>query len=286
MGHNFAAITCESCKAFFRRNALSAKKFSCPFSNSCEISIITRRFCQKCRLEKCFAIGMKKEYIMSDEDKILKRMKIDQNRAKRRASNKTSSPCDEKKHSKVKIKEEWSPSSNPDVHHKYQNHLDSNFDSESDSSSIHMSSSQVSSVGHFRDVTSESSAEDIVNAIVATPKDASHVIMCLMRNQKEALSVMSKVISSPDHALTLISHFIQFPASAMLLISKIMNSPLDALSVFTQFMRLAKSSETLRFTLIKFSMSIFQFTNRCPSNNNKSNVITIGCPYIHARAYK
>ncbi|CAO1442575.1 unnamed protein product [Diamesa hyperborea] len=179
---------------------------------------------------------MKKEYIMSDEDKILKRMKIDQNRAKRRASNKTSSPHEEKKHSKVKIKEEWSPSSNPDVNHKYQNHLDSNFDSESDSSSIHMSISQVSSVGHFRDVTSESSAEDIVNAIVATPKDASHVIMCLMRNQKEALSVMSRIINSPDHALTLISHFIQFPASAMLLISKIMNSPLDALSVFTQFM--------------------------------------------------
>ena len=237
MGHNFAAITCESCKAFFRRNALSAKKFSCPFSNSCEISIITRRFCQKCRLEKCFAIGMKKEYIMSDEDKMIKRIKIDQNRAKRRASNKTSSPCEENKHSKVKIKEEWSPLSNPDVSHKYQNHVDSNFDSESDSSSINMSTSNMSSIGHFKDITSESSAEDIVNAIVAIPKDASRVIMCLMRNQKEALSVMSKIISSPDHALTLISHFIQFPASAMLLISKIMNSPLDALSVFTQFMR-------------------------------------------------
>uniref|UniRef100_A0A182IDA9 Uncharacterized protein n=1 Tax=Anopheles arabiensis TaxID=7173 RepID=A0A182IDA9_ANOAR len=87
LGYNFNAVTCESCKAFFRRNALSTKGFTCPFNENCDITIVTRRFCQKCRLEKCFRIGMKKEYIMSEEDKVLKRKKIEQNRAKKRQSN-------------------------------------------------------------------------------------------------------------------------------------------------------------------------------------------------------
>ncbi|XP_072933304.1 nuclear hormone receptor HR96 isoform X2 [Epargyreus clarus] len=84
LGYNFNAISCESCKAFFRRNALTSKEFKCPFSNNCEITVITRRFCQKCRLEKCFSIGMVKEFIMSDEDKAEKRRKIEENRAKKR----------------------------------------------------------------------------------------------------------------------------------------------------------------------------------------------------------
>lgn len=86
LGYNFNAISCESCKAFFRRNALTIKEFKCPFTNSCEITVVTRRFCQKCRLVKCLAVGMVKEFIMSDEDKAEKRRKIEQNRAKKRHS--------------------------------------------------------------------------------------------------------------------------------------------------------------------------------------------------------
>ncbi|XP_031633354.1 nuclear hormone receptor HR96 [Contarinia nasturtii] len=85
LGYNFNAVTCESCKAFFRRNALSSKDFSCPFDESCAITVVTRRFCQRCRLQKCFKIGMRKEYIMTDEDKLLKRKKIEQNRVKRKS---------------------------------------------------------------------------------------------------------------------------------------------------------------------------------------------------------
>ncbi|GLH05985.1 CSON000745 protein [Gryllus bimaculatus] len=84
LGYNFNAVTCESCKAFFRRNALKNKEFQCPFSENCEITVVTRRFCQRCRLEKCLAIGMRKDYIMSEEDKVIKREKIEQNRAKKR----------------------------------------------------------------------------------------------------------------------------------------------------------------------------------------------------------
>lgn len=87
LGHNFNALTCESCKAFFRRNALTQKSFKCPFKNQCEITTITRRFCQKCRLDKCFTIGMCKDLIMSEEDKVAKRQKIQENRVKRQYSN-------------------------------------------------------------------------------------------------------------------------------------------------------------------------------------------------------
>lgn len=80
LGYNFDAVTCESCKAFFRRNALKNKEFRCPFSNQCKITSVTRRFCQKCRLQKCFSVGMKKELIMTEEDKEKKRRKIEENR--------------------------------------------------------------------------------------------------------------------------------------------------------------------------------------------------------------
>lgn len=84
LGYNFNAVSCESCKAFFRRNALASKEFKCPFTNTCEITVVTRRFCQKCRLEKCLSVGMVKEFIMSEEDKAEKRKKIEENRAKKR----------------------------------------------------------------------------------------------------------------------------------------------------------------------------------------------------------
>lgn len=70
--------------------------FRCPFTENCNITPVTRRFCQKCRLDKCFSIGMRKEYIMSEEDKVLKRKKIEKNRAKKR------SQSDNAKASKIK----------------------------------------------------------------------------------------------------------------------------------------------------------------------------------------
>src|SRR6218665_1389103 len=39
-----------------------------------------RRFCKRCRLKKCLQIGMKKEYILTDEEKATKRRKIEENR--------------------------------------------------------------------------------------------------------------------------------------------------------------------------------------------------------------
>ncbi|CAA9993354.1 unnamed protein product [Nesidiocoris tenuis] len=82
LGYNFNAVTCESCKAFFRRNALRNKELQCPFKENCHITSVTRRFCQRCRLAKCYSAGMKRELIMSEADKESKRRKVLANKAK------------------------------------------------------------------------------------------------------------------------------------------------------------------------------------------------------------
>ncbi|VDN38099.1 unnamed protein product [Cylicostephanus goldi] len=62
-GYNFGVLTCESCKAFFRRNAVREEEITCPFSNNCGITSASRRFCQACRLRKCFAVGMNRTWL-------------------------------------------------------------------------------------------------------------------------------------------------------------------------------------------------------------------------------
>ncbi|PAA59858.1 hypothetical protein BOX15_Mlig031075g1, partial [Macrostomum lignano] len=81
LGFNFDAVSCESCKAFFRRNAAKGvEALKCPYEGNCRIDISNRRFCKRCRLRKCFDVGMKKEYILTEEEKTEKRKKIDQNK--------------------------------------------------------------------------------------------------------------------------------------------------------------------------------------------------------------
>uniref|UniRef100_A0A915EAW5 Nuclear hormone receptor HR96 n=1 Tax=Ditylenchus dipsaci TaxID=166011 RepID=A0A915EAW5_9BILA len=60
-GYNFGVLTCESCKAFYRRNCQREKQMKCPFMSICEINKMSRRFCQSCRLQKCIKVGMRKE---------------------------------------------------------------------------------------------------------------------------------------------------------------------------------------------------------------------------------
>ncbi|CAF4372118.1 unnamed protein product [Rotaria sp. Silwood2] len=61
-GYNFGAIACESCKAFFRRNARKdLNTLPCKNEGGCQITLETRRNCVACRLVKCFNSGMQRD---------------------------------------------------------------------------------------------------------------------------------------------------------------------------------------------------------------------------------
>ncbi|CAG2120821.1 unnamed protein product, partial [Medioppia subpectinata] len=86
IGKNFGAVSCESCKAFFRRNAAKVEEYICYFNDNCKIDLITRRFCRTCRLKKCFAIGMRQDWILNDNEREVRRIKIETKRLKRKHS--------------------------------------------------------------------------------------------------------------------------------------------------------------------------------------------------------
>lgn len=83
LGCNFDAISCESCKAFFRRNANKESQMKCLFDGQCKIDINTRRFCPYCRLKKCLSAGMKKHLILDVDEKKRRMEKVVKNREKR-----------------------------------------------------------------------------------------------------------------------------------------------------------------------------------------------------------
>ncbi|CAF1302112.1 unnamed protein product [Rotaria sordida] len=85
IGINFAVPTCAPCKAFFRRNAvkLGRRDFICQHDGDCPVTYKSRRFCNCCRLAKCFRVGMQKSLIRSEAEREARKQLIEQNRRKR-----------------------------------------------------------------------------------------------------------------------------------------------------------------------------------------------------------
>ncbi|PVD27785.1 hypothetical protein C0Q70_12958 [Pomacea canaliculata] len=81
LGYNFNAVSCESCKAFFRRNAHKTLRGRC--EGKCNVNVESRAFCKRCRLAKCFSVGMRKEMILNDEQKEMRKQKIIFNKLRR-----------------------------------------------------------------------------------------------------------------------------------------------------------------------------------------------------------
>ncbi|UJR37041.1 hypothetical protein I4U23_029746 [Adineta vaga] len=75
LGYNFDAISCESCKSFFRRNALRDPPLECPRNGLCEITFESRRQCSACRLFKCLQNGMRRDRLLVAEQKAVRRRK-------------------------------------------------------------------------------------------------------------------------------------------------------------------------------------------------------------------
>ncbi|XP_043913042.1 androgen receptor [Protopterus annectens] len=57
-GCHYGALTCGSCKVFFKRAAEGKQKYLCASRNDCTIDKIRRKNCPSCRLRKCFEAGM------------------------------------------------------------------------------------------------------------------------------------------------------------------------------------------------------------------------------------
>ncbi|KAL5473849.1 hypothetical protein EMCRGX_G028411 [Ephydatia muelleri] len=62
-GNHFGAQSCEGCKGFFRRSVRSSRRYECRKRHNCTIDKVTRTRCRYCRLQRCFAVGMKKEAV-------------------------------------------------------------------------------------------------------------------------------------------------------------------------------------------------------------------------------
>lgn len=194
---------------------------------------------------------------MSEEDKELKRMKIEQNRNKRKlkpATEKLSSGDDQdQRQSKksIRVKEEWSPSSTTSP-------MSNAIETQSESS-INMDSDEFEVADRLRNINQDSPVNEIIEAITNVPKEASQVIQKIMKTQNEALQVMSKIIQEPSQALILISHLIKNPSDGMMIINKMMSSPLDALSVFTQFMASPTDALSIIFKVMSSPKDVLQF---------------------------
>jgi hypothetical protein len=100
IGFNYDVLSCASCKAFFRRNANQPRvslllhfafllnsdeffqeKIRCLTGrNQCSIAHEVPRKCPKCRLERCFAAGMRKNFILSEEEKQRRITLLEENR--------------------------------------------------------------------------------------------------------------------------------------------------------------------------------------------------------------
>ncbi|CAF4656779.1 unnamed protein product, partial [Rotaria sp. Silwood2] len=81
---NFGAITCMSCKIFFRRNAFTNfNSLYCHAGGNCEINQQTRKCCTYCRLLTCFRVGMKRQLFRMKENNNFKWSQIDKQQCKK-----------------------------------------------------------------------------------------------------------------------------------------------------------------------------------------------------------
>jgi len=87
-GYHYNALACEGCKGFFRRSITKNQSYVCKYSgDSCEIDMYMRRKCQSCRLKKCYAVGMRSDCVVPEEQCMKKRM------AKNKSNNSETSPA-------------------------------------------------------------------------------------------------------------------------------------------------------------------------------------------------
>ena len=73
---HYGALACYSCRAFFRRCRAKIKLKGVNHNGICDIDIYTRTLCPHCRYQKCLAVGMKPQWVMTEKDKQERKEKL------------------------------------------------------------------------------------------------------------------------------------------------------------------------------------------------------------------
>ena len=60
-GNHFGVLSCEACRSFFRRSVRVSSQYACRGARNCPVMAKTRNRCPFCRLQKCLAVGMRRQ---------------------------------------------------------------------------------------------------------------------------------------------------------------------------------------------------------------------------------
>lgn len=71
-GKHYGIVACEGCKGFFKRSVRKNLNYSCQGNGACPVDKIHRNRCQRCRLNKCLTMGMKKEAVQCERKPLIK----------------------------------------------------------------------------------------------------------------------------------------------------------------------------------------------------------------------
>lgn len=179
---------------------------------------------------------MRKEHIMTEEERRLKRKKVEMNRAKRKQASVINADqvdsSSESISSLIKMTNTTAISQKPNesvLEHVINSQTTISSTTEQYKTDSHQSTT-------FDYPTKESNASTIVNFFINYPSESNNYINHLMYDSNATLEVMTKIIQSQRDAMKMIGHLIRSPGDALKIIGKLMNSPFHALNVFTKFM--------------------------------------------------
>ncbi|XP_074629849.1 photoreceptor-specific nuclear receptor-like isoform X2 [Acropora palmata] len=69
-GKHYGIVACEGCKGFFKRSVRKNLHYRCQGNGACPVDKVHRNRCQRCRLNKCLTMGMKKEAVQCERKPI------------------------------------------------------------------------------------------------------------------------------------------------------------------------------------------------------------------------
>ncbi|CAH0389201.1 unnamed protein product [Bemisia tabaci] len=72
-GKHYGAPCCDGCKGFFRRSIRKDYNYACRFDRQCVVDVSQRNRCRFCRLKKCLKVGMNKDAVQNERDRITRR---------------------------------------------------------------------------------------------------------------------------------------------------------------------------------------------------------------------